>query len=230
VTKQPTPLHDPVELDIGELLKYAATLIGDDYVFGAAGPNTFDCSGLVQYVFGHFGFALPRVSQDQARVGTSVDKGQIKPGDLVFSDWGDGPNSHVGIAVTPTKIIDAPHTGAKVRYDDLSKSYLDHVTAVRRVTPNTFGKIPDAPKGDGSLTSTFEGVLNGLTQTFTGQYAEIAKPLQDIGSAFIEIASIGDMFLKLFLPSTWIRLMSGFLGLILILFGIYFLAREARNT
>jgi hypothetical protein len=223
-----------VAINIADLLAYAEQQLGKPYVFATAGPNTFDCSGLVKNVFGKFGVSLPHHSEDQATYGTAVDKTKIQPGDLVFSDWGDGPNSHVGIAVTPHKIIDAPQPGQNVQYDNLTSGYLSKVTSVRRLTSFT-GKAPTTPGGaasgaGSSLTSQFEGALNSLTQVFTGPYQELAKPLQDIGSAAAEMASIGDKALKLFLPTNMIRVVCGILGIILILAGIFMLSKEARGT
>lgn len=223
-------------VDVSQLIQYAEAQLGKPYIFGTAGPNTFDCSGLVTYVMGHFGVQLPHHSEDQATYGVQVPKTSIRPGDLVFSDWGDGANSHVGIAVTPTKIIDAPHTGAVVRYDDLSPGYLAHVTAVRRIN-GVAGTAPTSVPGGGGgtgggtggLLSRFEGALVQAEQIFTGPYQELAKPLQDIGSAAGEVAGLGDKLLHLFYPSNFLRIMSGGVGLILILMGLWLLSVEARS-
>jgi cell wall-associated NlpC family hydrolase len=70
------------------------TRIGDPYVWGATGPDQFDCSGLVQWAFKQVGINVPRTSSQQAAFGTPVDKKDLQPGDVVFfySDI-----SHVGI-------------------------------------------------------------------------------------------------------------------------------------
>lgn len=228
-------------VNVQDLLKYAEEQLGKPYVWGAAGPSTFDCSGLVKYVFGHFGVGLPHHSQDQATIGDAVPKNKIQAGDLVFSDWGDGPNSHVGIAVSPTEIIDAPHKGANVRYDKLSPGYLSHVTAVRRVTSVSGSSSTLAIGGGGGgsgvgsgsdvgeqLTSVFAGLFQKVSQPFSGAYAEVAKPLQDIGSAALEGASIADKVMKLFLPSNFLRVVAGAWGAVFIILGIWFLSREVR--
>lgn len=224
---------------VADLLSWVRGQLGKNYVFGTAGPDTYDCSGLVTAAFRQFGVNLPHHSEDQATYGTAVDKGSIQAGDLVFSDWGDGPNSHVGIAVGDGKIIDAPHTGAVVRYDDLTSGYLAHVTAVRRIplgggaagggTGSGGGAAGGGAGGGGGLLSRFEGALNTIERTFTGPYNEIAQPLQDIGSAATEMAGIGDKLLKLFLPSNFLRVVSGLAGAILIIFGIWMLTLEARG-
>lgn len=70
------------------------TRIGDPYVWGATGPDQFDCSGLVQWAFHQVGINLPRTSQAQSQVGTPVARGDLQPGDAVFFY---SEVSHVGI-------------------------------------------------------------------------------------------------------------------------------------
>lgn len=228
-----------MSVNVQDMLKYAEEQLGKPYKWATAGPDTFDCSGYTKYVFGKYGISLPHHSEDQATMGTSVPKGKIQAGDLVFSDWGDGPNSHVGIAVSPNEIIDAPHTGAVVRYDKLTPGYLSHVTAVRRFDGVTGSGATTAVIGGGGtggggtdvgqqLTSVFEGLFKTVTQPFSGAYAEVAKPLQDIGSALVEEATIADKVMKLFLPSNFLRVVAGLWGAIFIVLGIWFLSREVR--
>ncbi|MFC5182129.1 C40 family peptidase [Actinomadura harenae] len=97
-------------------LKYAATKKGKPYVYGAAGPNAFDCSGLVQWSYRKAGVNLPRVTTDQFRsVKNRVAWNKLAPGDLVFFN-GKG---HVGIVYEKKGrtlyMIHAPHTGDHVR-------------------------------------------------------------------------------------------------------------------
>lgn len=84
--------------------------IGTPYVWGGASPSSgFDCSGLVQYVYGRLGVSLPRTTGQLRSVGHAVS--DPRPGDLVlFDDYG-----HVGIYAGGGRIIDAPHPGATVR-------------------------------------------------------------------------------------------------------------------
>ena len=85
--------------------------LGKSYVFGAAGPNTFDCSGLAYYCFDR---AIPRVSYQQAAGGRAGDG---SPGDLVFFDTaGQGRVSHVGVCVGGGQMIHAPKPGDVVKY------------------------------------------------------------------------------------------------------------------
>jgi cell wall-associated NlpC family hydrolase len=78
------------------VLQIAASQSGDSYSYGAAGPDSFDCSGFTQYVFGRVGISLPHSSASQASVATPVS--QPQPGDLVFvHNGGGGSVSHVAI-------------------------------------------------------------------------------------------------------------------------------------
>lgn len=205
---------------IADVLAYAKQQLGKTYVFGAAGPSTFDCSGLMQYVWHHFGVNLPRTSEEQAKVGASVPFNQIQPGDLVFSNWGDGPNSHVGMAVGGGQIIDAPHTGAVVRYDTLTQGYMSHVTAVRRLT----GDTPNVVPGD---RNTDNGQAPG-TGDSSGFWGPILQPFQDMATAAHDISAFTNLLTKAFIPSNFVRITAGISGAVFILFGILMLTREVR--
>jgi len=106
-------------------LTFAARQLGTPYLWGGTGVGGFDCSGLAQAAFASAGVVLPRVAQDQYDAGPPVPAGTpVEPGDLVF--FGDGPSAvdHVGIYVGGGEMIDAPHTGAVVRFDDAGWSGL----------------------------------------------------------------------------------------------------------
>lgn len=203
----------------GDLLAFAVQQEGKPYVWGAEGPNQFDCSGLVQYVFHHFGINVPRTSEQQAKIGAPVDKSAISAGDLVFSDWGDGPNSHVGIAMGGGKIIVAPHTGDVVKVENLSSGYLNHVTAVRRVSG-----VDGASDTSGQQTVTVgDPLTDGLVSPLVG-------PLRDMANAVKSISQVSDLVTKAFLPSNFVRIVCGLVGGMLIFLGIRLLSKEVRPT
>ena len=99
------------------MLNAALSRQGMPYVWGAAGPTSFDCSGLVQWSFAQAGVRMPRVAADQARTGPAVPVSQLQPGDLLFyhTDPTDpGYISHVAIYLGDGKMIQAPQPGQNV--------------------------------------------------------------------------------------------------------------------
>jgi len=115
-------LSTPMKLNgqVGQLLSFAATFLGVPYTWGGTYPQ-FDCSSYVQYVYGHFGIKLNRVTWDQYSQGTSVSRDSLVAGDLVFfSTYKAGP-SHVGIYVGNGIMINSSNSG--VSYARLDSSY-----------------------------------------------------------------------------------------------------------
>lgn len=96
----------------------ALSKIGAPYRWGAAGPNAFDCSGLVNWAFRSVGIPLPRTSRAMSRVGTPVAKADLLPGDLVFFYW---PVSHVGIYIGDGKIVHASSRRSPVKISDIDR-------------------------------------------------------------------------------------------------------------
>ncbi|HVV35261.1 MAG TPA: NlpC/P60 family protein [Acidimicrobiales bacterium] len=130
--------------DVGEnAVDLASQFIGTKYVWGGEKPGGFDCSGLVQYVYSKLGVNLPRHSSDQAKVGTPVALGDLKPGDLVFFGT---PVDHVGIYAGGGKMVVAPHTGDVVKVEDVN---FDKVTAARRVATGATSALGALPMSSG---------------------------------------------------------------------------------
>ncbi|MDT0309826.1 NlpC/P60 family protein [Streptomyces sp. DSM 44917] len=98
------------------ILTAAASRLGMPYVWGATGPNAFDCSGFTGWSYAQAGISLPRVSQAQAGAGTRVSIDQLAPGDLVLYYGG---LSHIAIYAGNGQIIHAPSTGSVVSYAPL---------------------------------------------------------------------------------------------------------------
>jgi cell wall-associated NlpC family hydrolase len=92
-------------------LSIALAQVGKPYVWGATGPDSFDCSGLMQWSWAQTGVHLPRVSQDQQPWAIPVPISELQPGDLVF--FGN-PAHHVAMYVGNGMMVDAPHSGANV--------------------------------------------------------------------------------------------------------------------
>ena len=107
------------------IVDYAYGFIGAPYVYGATGPDAFDCSGFTSYVFRNAaGIEISRTTYTQINVGSPVSYGELQPGDLVFTYGGD----HVGIYVGGGQYIHAPQPGQGVRVSSVTSFY-----AARRV-------------------------------------------------------------------------------------------------
>jgi cell wall-associated NlpC family hydrolase len=101
-------------------LKYALQQIGDIYVWAAAGPTRWDCSGLTMRAFQKAGVSLPHSSRIQVRYGKAVSYNSLKPGDLIF--FGK-PISHVSIYMGGGKMVHAPRPGKKVEVINITKRF-----------------------------------------------------------------------------------------------------------
>lgn len=99
-------------------VSYAYSKIGSPYVWGATGPNAFDCSGLMQAAYRSAGVSLPRTTYAQINAGHRVARSELQPGDLVFYYSGI---SHVGIYVGNGQMIHAPNPSASVRVSPLDE-------------------------------------------------------------------------------------------------------------
>jgi len=102
--------------------RWALSQLGKPYVWGATGPDAYDCSGLVLRAWQAAGVQLPRVAADQFAAGEHVELAQAQIGDLVFfaPDPSDPATiDHVGIYLGAGRMVEAPHTGAAVRVVDV---------------------------------------------------------------------------------------------------------------
>jgi peptidoglycan DL-endopeptidase CwlO len=95
-----------------QALRFALSKVGDPYVFAAAGPDAFDCSGLTMWAYAQVGISLVHYTGSQWNEGMHVSISQLEPGDLVFFY----PDiSHVGLYIGNGMMVDAPHTGTDVQ-------------------------------------------------------------------------------------------------------------------
>jgi cell wall-associated NlpC family hydrolase len=98
----------------GIAVRAALSRLGRPYVWGATGPDQFDCSGLVQWSYAHAGIHLDRTTYQQINDGIPVPRSQVRPGDLVFPHAG-----HVQLAIGNNLVVEAPYSGASVRISPL---------------------------------------------------------------------------------------------------------------
>jgi peptidoglycan DL-endopeptidase CwlO len=107
-------------------LRYALSRRGDPYIWGAAGPDEFDCSGLVMWAYAQEGISLPHYTGSQWEMGEHISRSELEPGDLVFF-YAD--ISHVGLYIGNGLMVDAPAYGQDVMVQQIDWSI--YVGAVR---------------------------------------------------------------------------------------------------
>ena len=202
------------------LVGIAQQELGVPYVWGGASPAGFDCSGLVQWVYGQDGIKIPRTSREQKAAGVSIPLSQAQPGDLLLytyngSPSNPGPDNHIGIYTGPGQMIDAPRPGKSVEYDPIDMSAFD--TAVRipgnpglggqgqaAETNREASYIASAgwaPGGDwdplnwpGDLLSATGGVFSGLWNSTVGG---VEGAIGDVASSILNslLSAIGPIIL-----------------------------------
>ena len=130
-----TPVLSAAAIKVNKVLDFAKAQLGKPYEFGAVGPDSYDCSGLVRAAFRQVGISLPHSSYWQSFRGAAVDwrSEAIRPGDLVFtfSSLNRTQISHVGIAISDSQWIEAPYTGANVRIARMPSD--SRIQEVRRI-------------------------------------------------------------------------------------------------
>lgn len=129
----------------GEAVKYAIAQVGKPYVWGAEGPDSFDCSGLTSRAWAKAGQVIPRTSQEQWRQLPKVPVNALRPGDLVIYF---PKATHVALYIGNGLVVQAPRPGSKVKVSPLASNPL--LGAVRpdpRNTPLSSYKPPQLPQG-----------------------------------------------------------------------------------
>ena len=133
-TKQETSSNPAVSGKGSTVVETAKKYLGAKYVYGASGPNSFDCSGFTSYVFKLHGVSLSRTAKGQYSNGTAVSRANLQPGDLVmFGPSASGIN-HVGIYIGGGKIIHAENPSSGVTIDTINSGYYNkNYVGARRV-------------------------------------------------------------------------------------------------
>lgn len=177
-------------------IRYALGQLGKPYVWGATGPDSFDCSGLMVEAFDQLGVTLPRTTQqmlaDPSLV--SLNQGQLQPGDLVFPS-----DEHVQMYLGGGMVVEAPHTGANVRITNLGTVY----QARRVVDPasGTWGNSSSSPVADTVPVSSGTGInASDISQMFgsglTKGFVDVVQPVMNIALWVLESA-LGSVFIIL---------------------------------
>lgn len=181
---------------VSEVQKFA----GDAYVYGATGPSTFDCSGLVQYVLTTVGVKnVPRTSEAQYGWVQKISAQQLQPGDLVFAQFpGDNASpGHVGVYTGNGQVLSAEDPASGVGYSSLS-SWGSNIVGYGRVpTADTTGET----SGTGISTDSAAGILSWPSE-ITGFFGDADK--------FINVA------MWLVKPSSWVRIGSFVFGIFIL--------------
>lgn len=117
------------------MIAFAKAQVGKPYLFGSAGPNSYDCSGLVRASFAKIGVSVPHQSRALAQMGTPVDwrNGPIQAGDLIFKYSGGNTSQigHVAIAISATEMVEALSPGKSVSITKIPSK--DRIVEVRRL-------------------------------------------------------------------------------------------------
>lgn len=224
-----------------QIVANARAELGRPYIYGATGPDDFDCSGLVQFVFGKAGLSVPRVSSAQFTFGSQIQAADLAPGDLVFSEWSgdDVPHhGHVAIYAGNGKIIEAPHPGGVVQEVPLDSNYLAHVDGYTRPVGLSTGPaspVTGGATGTGGGTASNAGfdfnplswpgsLLNWMSGGVTGDVSQL------ISGVTATLADTVKFFALFFQPSTYIRIGAGFLGILFLVSGLITLTVEAFQS
>lgn len=116
----PVLTAEALRLAIGEVVVDAGeTRLGAPYVYSAAGPDAFDCSGFTRWAWLQMGVELPHYTGAQWAMVEHIGLDELQPGDLVFDWYGGGDPQHVSIYVGDGMMIHAPNSGGVVRYDPI---------------------------------------------------------------------------------------------------------------
>jgi len=153
--------------------------LGRPYVYGDEGPNSFDCSGLMQYIFGKAGISLPRTAAEQQRFTQPI--ASPSPGDLVFYDDASGHATHVTLYIGNGRMLEAPEPGKNVRtigmYDLTGRT-------------RAYGRVPGIGGPVAAVTSAIATIASPLTGVATSILGGVRTIVIEAGAAALGLALI----------------------------------------
>lgn len=218
--------------------------LGVPYVWGGATPSGFDCSGLIQWVYGQAGLTIPRTSREQKKAGVQIPLSQAQPGDLLlYTYYGSADNpppaNHIGLYVSPGQMIDAPRPGKNVEYDPIDMSALDSVVHITGSTGKGAGteqnQILQQTRDVATVSAGyFPGgdwdPLNWPGDLLSSTGGIFSDALNGVGSEMSSIASsVVNSLLTAIGPIILTGLTVTFAG-VLVLMGLWRLTEGPRNT
>ena|ERR1700722_99100 len=224
-----------------QIIAETKKFIGDPYVFGAAGPKEFDCSGLIYYAFRQLGDkSVPRTSEEQWKWVQHISYKDLQPGDLIFMNFGNEVSpGHVVLYAGDNKIIQAPQPGQDVQ--EISWKPSDMAAWGGKIVG--YGRPPGADiSGAGADTgSPALGLAGGISQAleeipgfgFLGPVVSKGTGVgQTVGDIATAVGGIGNDFstlirfiAALFRPNLWLRVGAFFLGLLATGLGLWAIAK-----
>lgn len=192
--------------DASLAIRFVLGQLGKPYVWGADGPDSYDCSGLMVKGFSTIGITLPRTTQAMLADPSlqPINQGQLQPGDLVFPS-----DEHVQMYLGGGKVVEAPHTGLNVRITNLGTVY-----QARRVTTPA--------SGDWGTVSPVSGTTP-VADTQTGTTLNASDVSQMIGKGLTN--SFVDTVQPLLTMALWVLEVA--LGASMLLFGSAIIAKRA---
>ncbi len=226
-----------------DLVSFALAQRGKPYEWGEEGPAEYDCSGLIWDAARHLGLSVPRTTAGMYGPKSNllpISKGDLQPGDLVLSKWepGAAPVSHVAMWVGDGTVVEAPQEGQVVRTTKYGSGYQAHTVAFRRipgVNGTTAGrgafKNPDDSGGGigGALSNLWPGFLPN-PGNLTDATQNVATAIGSTAQSARSIANAADLVAQAFTPAGILRGVTFMFGVIFLLIGIWFLAREIRDS
>lgn len=212
-----------------EVIATARSKLGARYVFGDEGPDTFDCSGLMQWAFGQHGIRLPRVAADQAKYGQTVAWEAKQPGDLIFTTWDGSPDvDHVALYLGDNQYLHAPRTGDVVKVSTISSGYRQHVTNVQRV-PALGGGTSSGGNSQPGIPPILGGAIGATGSGIVDSVAGLADAARTIATGAVSVGNLAAQLGKLALPSNAMRLAAGGFGVAFLFAGILIIGRQVRE-